>query len=146
LGRAITLVTAILLLLRVPKPWIAVLAMVPAMAAYGLFAAALPPTAAVAEEAFTRVLPPIISPRGIVDAATYQQPPFARGHLLSVWGVNFGGNKDAVGVWLGGRAAEVVYRSPNMITFKVPLDAAAKTPVSVQVNACRGNAYTVETR
>jgi uncharacterized protein (TIGR03437 family) len=60
--------------------------------------------------------------------------------------VNFGASKDAVGVWLGGRAAEVVYRSPNMITFKLPPDAAAKTPVSVQVNGCRGNAFTVETR
>ena len=146
LGRAITLVTAILLLLRVPRPWIAALALVPAMAAYGLLAGAPPPTAAVAEEAFTRLAPPIISPRGIVDAATSQPPPFARGHLISVWGVNFGASKDAVGVWLGGRAAEVVYRSPNMITFKLPPDAAAKTPVSVQVNGCRGNAFTVETR
>ena len=146
LGRAITLLTAILLFARVPKPWIGALAVVPAIAAYALLAATPPPTVRVADEAFARLLPPTISPGGIVDAATGQPGPFARGRLLSVYGVDFGAEKDAAGVWLGDRAADIVYRSPNMITFKLPADAAAKTPVSVQVNACRGNAFTVETR
>jgi hypothetical protein len=146
LGRAITILTIVLLFTRVPKPWIAALAVVPAMAAYALLAATPPPTASVAEEAFARLLPPTINPKGIVDAVTSQQPPFARGHVLSVYGVDFGGNKDAVGVWLGDRPAEVLYHSPNLVTFKLPTDAAPKTPVSIQVNACRGNAFTVETR
>jgi hypothetical protein len=146
LGRAITLLTIVLMFVRVPKPWIAALAVVPAMAAYGILAAAPPPTVSVADEAFARLLPPTINPEGIVDAATSQPPPFARGHALSVYGVDFGASKDTVGVWLGGRAAEIVYRSPNMITFKLPPDVAARTDVSVQVNACRGNAFTVETR
>jgi hypothetical protein len=145
LGRAITILTIILLFTRVPKPWIAALAVVPAMAAYALLAATPPPIASVAEEAFARLLPPTINPKGIVDAVTSQQPPFARGHVLSVWGVDFGTNKDAVAVWLGNRPAEVVFHSPNLIAFKLPADAAPRTPVSVQVNACRGNAFTVET-
>ncbi len=146
LGRAITLSTIVLLFVRVPKSWIAALAVVPAMAAYGVLAATPPRTAKVADEAFARLRPPTISPRGIVDAASGRQPPFARGHAISVYGVDLGASKDTVGVWLGGRAAEIVYHSPNMITFKLPPDAAAKTAVSVQVNACRGNAFTVETR
>jgi hypothetical protein len=146
LGRAITLLTVVLLLFGVPKPWIAALAVVPAVAAFGLLASALPPTVKVAEEAFVRLQPPTISPQGIVDSATNRPPPFARDRLISAYGVNFGSSTDTAQVWLNGRSAEIVYRSPNMITFKLPPGADPRTAVSVEVNACRGNAFTVETR
>jgi hypothetical protein len=150
LGRALTLLTIVLLLLRVPKPWIAALAVLPAVAAFGLLASNLPPTVAVAEAAFIRLQPPLISPGGIVDSATYLPPPFARGRTITAWGLNLGSSTDSASLWLGGRnaerKAEIVARTPNTITFKLPPDADAKTVVSVEVNACRGNAFTVETR
>jgi hypothetical protein len=146
LGRAITILTIVLLFTRVPKPWIAALAVVPAMAAYALLAATPPPIASVAEEAFTRLRTPTINPRGIVDEATYAQPPFTRGRPITVWGMNFGSSRDTLHVWLNGRTAQIVNRGQYTVTFQLPLDADPKTAVSVEVNACRGNAFTVETR
>lgn len=146
LGRGITLLTVILLLFRAPRPWIATLAVVPAVAAFAFLASTLPPTVQVAEEAFTRLQPPIISPGGIVDCVTYRPPPFARGRMLTVWGLNFGSTTASDRVWLGNRIAEIVASSPNTITFKLPPDADSKTVVSVEVNGCRGNEFTVETR
>lgn len=146
LGRAITLLSAILLIFRVPKPWIAAMAVIPAMAAFGFLTSTLPPTVKVAEEAFTRPQAPIINPGGIVDDLTNRPPPFARGRALTVWGVNFGSSTDSDRVWLGDRTAEITRRSANTITFKLPTDADPKTVVSVEVNGCRGNEFTVETR
>ncbi len=70
LGRAITLLSAILLILRVPKPWIAAMAAIPAVAAFGFLSSTLPPTVKVAEETFIRPQAPIINPGGIVDDLT----------------------------------------------------------------------------
>lgn len=146
LGRAITALTIILLLARVPRTWIAAAAVVPALAAYWLLLSSAPPTVAVAEDAFRRLQPPMINPQGIVDAITNQQPPFDRGRLLAVYGLNFGAKTDAARVWLDDRPVEPEYHGRNFITFKLPSDASPKPRVSVEVNGCRGNAFVVAIR
>jgi hypothetical protein len=146
LGRAITLATVVLLFTRLPRHWIAVLALVPAVAAVAILDRAAPPTVAVAEETFIRVRPPTINPTGIVDAETLRQPPLGRGRPVTVWGTNFGSSSDNPIVWVGDRSAQIVNRSPFTITFKMPGDAGAKVPVSVEVNGCRGNEFTVGVR
>jgi hypothetical protein len=60
--------------------------------------------------------------------------------------MNFGSSRDTLHVWLNGRTAQIVNRGQYTVTFQLPLDADPKTAVSVEVNACRGNAFTVETR
>ena len=129
LGRAITALTIILLLAGVSGFRIAAAAILPALGAYFVLLAGVPPTAAVAEDAFVRLQPPMINPGGIVDA--------------SVYGLNFGAKTDSVRVWLGDREAEVVYHSPNLINFRRPPDAVPNQALSVEVNGCRGNEFTV---
>ncbi len=145
LGRAITLLTIILLLARVKPIWIAAVAVIPAVAAWAVLISGTPQTAQVAEDAFIRLQPPMINPQGIVDAAN-QQPPLERGRPFSIYGLNFGSPGDAVRVWIGDRAALVDSRGPNQINLHWPLDAPASAPVSVEVNGCVGNAFAVTTR
>jgi hypothetical protein len=146
LGRAITLLTIIFLLARVPGWWIAAMALLPAVAAYGFLVSQAPATASIAEEAFARIQPPQISPGGIVQGPTNQPPPFPHCSLVAMYGLNLGAKTDTPHVWLDNREAETVYHSPNMIVFKAPPDAAPLTEVSVEVNGCRGNAFAFETR
>lgn len=147
LGRAITALTIVLLLLvRFPRFWIGALAVLPAGAAWAILASGVPGAADIAEDAFTRLHPPLINPGGIVDAVTNQPGPFERGRLLSVYGLDFGSRKDSVRVWLGNREAEVTGRGTNLIAFRLPPDATPATEVSVEVNGCRGNEFAIETR
>jgi len=146
LGRAITLATVLLLFSRLPQHWIAALALTPAVIAVAIIFHAAPPATAVAEETFIRVKPPTINPTGIVDAETLQQPPLERGRPVTVWGANFGSESDKRTVWAGGRAAEIINRTPVTITFRMPSDARAGVPVSVEVNGCRGNEFAVAVR
>ena len=134
LGRAITGLTIVLLLARVRMTRIAAAAVIPSLAAYAILLSNVPPAAAVAEDAFVRIRPPIISPGGIVD-----QP----GGVVSVYGLDFGAKSDTVRVWLGGRQAEVLYHSANLINFKLPPGAPARAEIGVEVNGCRGNAFTM---
>ncbi len=129
LGRAITILTILLLLARVPGWKIAILAVVPAVTAFGLLATRAPSTAKVAEEAFTRLQPPIINPGGIVAAGS---------GIYSVYGLNFGTREDVPRVWIGEHQAEVTYHSPSLIVFKTTTSSG---PVSVEVHGCRGNAF-----
>lgn len=145
LGRAITLLTIILLLARVKPIWIAAVALIPAVAAWAVLVSSAPQTARVAEEAFVRLQPPLINPRGIVDAAN-QQPPLERGQPFSIYGSNFGGPTDAVRVRIGDHPAPFDSRGANQINLHWPADAPASAAVSVEVNGCVGNAFTVTTR
>jgi IPT/TIG domain len=134
LGRAITLLTIVLLLARVRALWIVAVAVIPAVAAWGVLLAQAPPTTRVAEDAFIRLQPPLINPQGIVEDATPQ------GRMVSMYGLNFGGPNDSVRVWLGDRPVSPEYRDANLIKFRLPGDAPA-APVSVEVNGCRGNSF-----
>jgi hypothetical protein len=144
LGRAITLVTIILLLARVKPVWIAAGALLPAVAAWAVLISDNPQTQ-VAEDAFVRLQPPMINSRGIVDA-TNQQPPLERGRPFSIYGLNFGSPGESVRVWIGDHAAPFDSRGPNQINLHWPADAPASAPVSVEVNGCVGNAFSVTTR
>jgi len=146
LGIAITLVTIVLLIVRAPSVVTGSVALLPAAVAYLVLASTTPPTVKVAEEAFARLQPPTINPEGIVDAATSAPPPFQRGRTLTVYGLNFGTPADNVQVFAGNRAAAIEYRGPNQINFKLPPDAPARVAITVEVNGCRGNAFTIEGR
>jgi uncharacterized protein (TIGR03437 family) len=111
-----------------------------------VLASATPATVGVAEQAFARLQPPTINPEGIVDSATNAQPPFQRGRTLAVYGLNFGASTDNVQLLAGDRVAAIEYRGPNQINFKLPPDVPARVPISVVLNGCRGNAFTVATK
>jgi hypothetical protein len=136
LGRAITLLTIVLLWAGVRGARIAAAAVVPAVVAYGVLLWSAPATVAVAEDAFARVAPPLISPRGIVNG----------GGTVAIWGLNFGGPGDTLRVFVGGREAEIVHRGVNVIDIKPPDGLPANADVSVEVNGCRGNAFTMPAR
>jgi hypothetical protein len=146
LGRAITLLTIALLVVRVRGAWICLVAVVPAVVAWAVLMAGAPRTASVAEKAFIRLQPPLINPRGIVDSATNQQPPLRRGSVTSVYGLNFGSSSDAVRIWVDGRSVDPVFHSPNLVNFRLPQDAPESVTVSVEVNGCRGNEFLVQAR
>jgi IPT/TIG domain len=146
LGRAITLVTILLLLARVNKVTIAAVAVLPAIAAWAVLVSTVPQTARIAEEAFDRIQPPLINAQGIVDAASFQQPPLESGRLVSIYGLNFGTPSDTVRVFIGDRAVPYESRGPNQVNLRWPGDAPRLAPVSLEVNGCRGNAFAVLTR
>jgi hypothetical protein len=147
LGRAITLFTIMLLLLRVKEIWIAALAVMPAVAVAAFLIAMTPRSAQLAEEAFARLQPPLITAGGIVDNATSQPPPFQRGQQVSIYGSNFGSPpRDAARVWIGDHPAPVEFQSPNLIDLRWPADAPPSAALSVEVNGCVGNAFMVSTR
>ena len=131
LGRALTLLTIILLIARVPLNWIAAAAVVPAVMAY----AVLLPGHSPEEEAFIRLQPPLINPGGIVYTG--------RDKPVGVYALNIG---DHPKVWLSDRQAEVLFHGPQMLTFKLPADAPDKVDVSIENNGCKGNAFTLSTR
>ncbi len=138
LGRAITVVMILgLLYFRGPRIWMAGAALIPALAAYAILIAHAPSTAAIAEDAFVHLQPPIINPGGLVG-------PFRRGNVIAAYGLNLGETGDTVRVWVGDYPAEVVYHSPNMTSFKMPADAPDHAAVSVEVNGCRGNEFAVD--
>jgi hypothetical protein len=144
LCRAITaLMILALMAARQPRLWMAAIALIPAVAAYAILMGRTPPTAAIAEDAFVRLRPPIINPGGIVDATTNRPPPFKRGNVVGIYGQNFGGTGDAVRVKADDRFAEVVYHGPNLVSFRMPADAAAEVALSVEVNGCQGNEFAV---
>ena len=138
LGRAITGVMILgLFFFRGPRLWMAAAALIPAMAAYAILMARAPSTVGIAEDAFVRLQPSIVNPGGLVG-------PFGRGKVIAAYGLNLGAPGDTVRVWVGDRPAEVVYHSPNMASFKMPADAPDRAAVSVEVNGCRGNEFTVD--
>ncbi len=147
-GRAITLITVLLLIARVKPIWIAAFAVIPAVIVWAVLYSSVPPTALVAEEAFIRLHPPMINLNGIVDNATSQQPPLARGSLVSIYGVNLAGTSasEPVRVWIGDRAVPAEFASPTQVNLHWPQDAPASAPISIEVNGCIGNAFTVSTR
>ncbi|HWE50796.1 MAG TPA: IPT/TIG domain-containing protein [Bryobacteraceae bacterium] len=134
LGRGITVLTLVLLLARFPGWKIAALAVVPAVIAYGYLVSIVPATARVAEEAFARLQPPIINAGGIVNAG---------GGIYSIYGLNFGTKDNSPHVWFGDREAEVRYHGGALIVVKAPAAAPQLASVSVEVNGCRGNAFTI---
>lgn len=145
LGRAITLATILLLLFRAPLWAAAAAALLPAVFAYGILQLHTPSTALAGEEAYHRLQPPLINPGGIVDGVTLSQPPLARGGVISLFGTGFGSAPDTVRVWIGGRQGEILYRGPNQVNLRMPVDAPQLADISVQVNGCRGNSFAVVT-
>jgi hypothetical protein len=146
LGRAITLATILLLLCRVPLWATAAVALVPAIFAYGILQFHTPAAVAVAEQAYARLQPPLIGSSSIVDGVTYAQPPLARGSVITIFGAGFGSRSDTVRVWIGERQAEILYRGPNQVNLRLPLDAPPVADVNVEVNGCRGNSFAVSTK
>jgi len=145
-GRAVTLVTIVLLLARIPAWMTGIAALLPALLAYGILLLRTPPLVTVAEDTFRRMQPPLINAQGIVDAVTSAQPPLARGSLVSIFGTGFGSERDAVKAWIGGREAEILYRSPTLLHVRLPADAPPRAEASIEVNGCRGNAFLVAVR
>jgi len=166
LGRAITAATILLLLYYlVGQPILAAgrlstglllrpaascitaaVALFPAILAYGILQLHTPANVAVAEQAYSNLRPPLISPTGIVDGVTYAQPPLARGSVISLFGSGFGSPSDAVRVRIGQRLAEILYHDPGLLNVRMPPDAPPLVDVSVEVNGCRGNSFAVATR
>ncbi|HTA44986.1 MAG TPA: IPT/TIG domain-containing protein [Bryobacteraceae bacterium] len=147
LGRAIAILTFLgLICMRSPRLWMAAIALIPAVTSYAILMARTPSTAAVAEDAFVRLRPPIINPGGIIDGTTNQPPPFQRGRPIAIYGQNFGTPADTVQVRVGDRPAEVIYHGPNLVSFRIPADAPAKAAVSVEVNGCQGTEFAVAVR
>jgi IPT/TIG domain len=145
LGRAITLATIILLLAGVQEIWIAAVVLIPAAAACAFLISTTPRAAQLAEDAFARLQPPLITTGGIVDNGTSQPPPFQRGQQISIYGSNFGPPGKAR-VLIGDHPVAPEFQSPNLIDLRWPADAPASAPVSVEVHGCIGNAFTVTTR
>jgi uncharacterized protein (TIGR03437 family) len=92
------------------------------------------PAAQVAEEAFTRLHPPIINGGGIVNT----------GGVLSIYGTDLAGTNTRV--WIGDREIPADFASPGQVNVRLPQDAPASADVSVEVNGCIGNAFHVPTR
>jgi hypothetical protein len=144
LGRAITLLTIGLLLLRIRPYVIAALAIAPAAAAYFYLMVSLPDQVAIAERSFRMVSPPIINPGGVVDPTPKEARP-ADGHRpIAIYGVNFGKPNDVVKVWIGGKEGGVLYRGPNQVDVEVPSGTPVTAEVTVEVNGCRGNSFSLK--
>jgi uncharacterized protein (TIGR03437 family) len=99
----------------------------------------------VAEDTFRNLHPPLISPGGIVDGATYAQPPLERGSPISIWGRDFGGPHDSVRVLIDGREARILSRSPSVLAAELPPDAPPAADVRVEVNGRKGNSFRIAT-
>ncbi len=134
LGRAITALTIVLLLAGVQGWKIAAVAVIPAIAVYGFLVSSAPATTSVAEEAFGRLQPPLINSGGIVSAGD---------GIFSIYGLNFGSTASPPHVWFGDREAHVNYHGGALVVAKAPDDVPPIAPVSVEVNGCRGNAFTI---
>ena len=134
LGRAITLVTILLILARVKPICIAAAALIPAIIAWAVIISHTPPTAQVAEDAFARIHPPLINYGGIV----------INNHVASIYGSNLDGPQ--VRVWIGDRSFQPDFVSAGQVNVRLPDDLPASADVSVEVNGCIGNAFTVPTR
>ncbi len=134
LARVITLVTIFLMLARVKPICIAAAALIPAGVAWAVLISHTPRTAQVAEEAFARIHPPLINPGGIVVS----------NGGASIYGVNLDGPR--VRVWIGDRSFQPDFVSASQINVRLPNDLPASAPVSVEVNGCIGNAFTMPTR
>ena len=141
LGRLITAMTVLLLVLRVRGIWIALAAGVPALAAYVYLMAHVPASVRVAEETYARVEPPQIAPGGIVNSLG--KTALRAGDGVTVYGLNFGTARDAVFVWVNGRRVATTFHSANQVQFRMPEDAAGEVVLSPEVNGCRGNGYGV---
>ena len=155
LGRTITLLTILLLVLMegglqpargLSPALISATALIPAITAYVILQLQTPSSAVIAEEAYRRLQPPLISPAAIIDGVTFAPPPLARGSVISLFGTNLGSPSDAVRVWVGQRQAEILYRGPNQVNWRLPADAPAVADVSVEVNGCHGNSFSVVTK
>jgi hypothetical protein len=124
----------------------AAVALLPAIFAYGILQFRTPATVAIAEEAYRRLQPPLINPSAIVDGITFARPPLARGSVITLFGTGFGSPSDTVRVRIGQRQGEILYHGPNQVNLRMPPDAPAVADVSVEVNGCRGNSFSVATR
>jgi hypothetical protein len=146
LGRAITLLTIGLLVLRVRPYMIAALAIAPAAAAYFYLMLSVPDQVAIAERSFLMTTPPIINPSGIVDPTPKEvRSPDTR-RPIAIYGVHFGKPDDVVKVWIGGKQGRVSYRGPNQINTEVPTGTPGRAEISVEVNGCRGNSFLLDER
>jgi len=140
LARFITLLTVALLLVRAPAGIIAALAAGPALAAYVFLLASPPAQVMVAEDAFRKIQPPLINPGGVVDSVG---PP-GSAPLITIYGSNFGTAQDRVVVWIGGREGDILYRGPNQLNVQIPPQTPPGAAVTVEVNGCRGNSFTLK--
>ncbi len=137
LGRAITLITIVLLLLGRNPIWIAVCALVPGVTAWAILMSFVPATAAVAEQAFIRLQPPLINPGGIVVSPA---------GVVAIYGLNMGGPHDNVRVWVNDQPVEPDIHRPNLVGLHLPSQGPAGAKFSVEVNGCRGNEFVVKTK
>jgi hypothetical protein len=146
LGRAITFATILLLLFRAPLWAAAAVALAPSILVYLILQLHTPATVGVAEQAYRRLQPPLISPSAILDGVSWAQPPLTRGSVITVFGSNFGSPSDPMRVRIGEHPAEILYRGATQLNVRMPLDAPPVADVSVEVNGCRGNSFSVATR
>ncbi|MGA3200987.1 MAG: hypothetical protein ABSF12_00680 [Bryobacteraceae bacterium] len=144
LGRAITAITLLLLLVRVPLWVVGASAAVPAAIAYLFLSWNVPANVRVAEETFFRINPPLINPGGIING-NHEPPPLVLGGIASIYGL-FGSSKSTPRVWIDGQEAKMVYHEPTRADVMIPEDAAPMSVVSAEVNGCPGNAYSVATK
>ncbi len=137
LGRAITLLTIVLFLLRRNAMWIAACALVPAVSAWAVLMSSVPATALVAEQAFIRLQPPLINPGGIVVSP---------GGIVAIYGLNMGQSHDNVRVWVNDQPLAPDFHQANLVGLHLPSASPPATKFSVEVNGCRGNEFVVKTR
>ncbi len=137
LGRALTLLTIGLLLLRVRPHLIATLAIATAAVAYFYLMATLPHQVAIAERSFRMTNAPIINSGGVVYPADGRR-------RITVYGTNFGNRDDVVKVWIGGKESAVLYRGKNQVNVEVPAETPAGAELKIEVNGCRGNSFLLD--
>jgi len=134
LGRAITLVTILLLLTRVKPICIAAVALIPAAIAWAFLISATPPANRIAEDAFARIHPPLINSGGVV----------VDHGVAHIYGVDLAGPN--VRVWIGDRPLQPEFVSSGLINVRLPQDLPTTADISVEVNGCVGNAFRIPTR
>ncbi len=151
LGRGVAAVTALVLLLGGISPlrFAVGLAIVWLVSLGGWGVREVPrligPRAFLAQQAFQRIQPPLISPQGIVDAETFGPPPLRAGAPVAILGRNFGGPQDRLRILVNGREARLLHRSSEQATIELPaLAAATRVEIAAEVNGCRGNAFLVD--
>ncbi len=143
LGRVLTLITLSLLISRASLVLIGLVATLPAALALLVMMCNVPQRIATSEEAFIRLHPPLINPDGIIDSRTGHKPVSGQGGVASIYGIDFGGKKDLVSVWVGDERAKILYRSSNQLNVGLPVSIPGKAQVAVEVNGCRGNAFSL---
>jgi len=87
---------------------------------------------------------PYISEGGVRDGVRHTPPPFPPGAIVSIYGVDLGGEGET-SVLAGGQPAEVLWAGPRQVNVRLPAGlAGGPTPVVVEFRGGRSNSVRIE--